>query len=44
MIPALAEAVKNIKNAAGHKTMKFDEERLKEIAKPYFLSARAGDW
>lgn len=25
-------------------TMKFDEEKLKEIAKPYFSSARSGDW
>ncbi len=24
--------------------MKFDEEELKKIAKPYFTSARAGDW
>ena len=24
--------------------MKFDEEKLKETAKPYFASARAGDW
>jgi len=24
--------------------MELDEEKLKEIAKPYFLSARSGDW
>src|SRR3989344_2079190 len=24
--------------------MKFDEQKLEEIAKPYFSSARAGDW
>lgn len=26
------------------RTMKFNEEKLKEIAKPYFATARAGDW
>jgi hypothetical protein len=28
----------------GNKDMKFDEEKIKEVAKPYLDSARAGDW
>lgn len=27
-----------------YRNMKFDEEKLKEIVKPYFATARAGDW
>ena len=28
----------------GRRAMKLDEEKLKEIVKPYFATARAGDW
>lgn len=28
----------------GYRAMELDEEKLKEIAEPYFLSARSGDW
>ena len=35
---------KNISSVMGNRIMQFDEEKLKEIARPYFALARAGDW